>query len=142
MNIVSAARRLPPSVAPLAVGAAAVASCAFVAANDPSTTRIWPCPFKSLTGLPCPGCGATRAAYQLMHGNVGAAIQFNAVAVFLIFPLLIGLYVLWALPRFGGPTLVKKLHMPTWAAWVLLTITLTWWTVRLLPFEPFLGLRV
>ncbi|MFZ4514849.1 MAG: DUF2752 domain-containing protein [Acidimicrobiia bacterium] len=141
MNTVTAARRLPASVAPLAVGAAAVAGCAFVAMNDPSHARLWVCPFKAMTGLPCPGCGATRAAYQLMQGNIGAAIQFNAVAVFLVFPLLIALYVLWALPRLGGPQLVK-LRMPTWAAWTLLAITLTWWTVRLLPFEPFLGLRV
>jgi hypothetical protein len=141
MNTLTLPRRVPPSAAPVILGAVAVAGCAFVAANDPSQTRLLVCPFKEMTGLPCPGCGATRAAYQLMHGNVANAIGFNAVAVFIVFPLMLGAYIAWALPKFGGPTLIQP-RMPNWLAWSLLVVLLFWWTVRLLPFEPFLQLRV
>lgn len=42
------------------------------------------CVFHSLTGLPCPTCGATRAAYQFLHGHFAASFFFNPL-VFLAF---------------------------------------------------------
>ena len=40
-----------------------------------------PCVFHQLTGLNCPGCGATRAVYHLMHGEWGMALRHNALFV-------------------------------------------------------------
>ncbi|MGQ9495106.1 MAG: DUF2752 domain-containing protein [Thermoanaerobaculaceae bacterium] len=40
-----------------------------------------PCPFRELTGLPCPTCGTTRAALALGQGNLGQAISINPLAV-------------------------------------------------------------
>jgi hypothetical protein len=40
--------------------------------------------FHSLTGLNCPGCGATRAAYQLLHGHLLRALQDNALFVLML----------------------------------------------------------
>lgn len=43
------------------------------------------CPFRRLTGLPCPGCGGTHAFVAMAHGQFSAAWGYNplAVAVFL-----------------------------------------------------------
>jgi hypothetical protein len=38
------------------------------------------CAFRSLTGLPCPTCGATRAAWQFLHGHFLASLLFNPLA--------------------------------------------------------------
>ena len=141
MQAVAVARRIHPAVAPLAVGAAAAGVCAAVALNDPSNSFLPVCTFRSITGLPCPGCGATRAAYQLMHGNVGAALEFNALAVLVIFPLMIGYYLAWAVPRLGGPEFVK-LRVPVWLVSSMGVLVFAWWGLRMLPFEPFIGLRV
>jgi hypothetical protein len=38
------------------------------------------CPFKSLSGLPCAGCGATRAALALARFDLGGAFAVNPLA--------------------------------------------------------------
>src|SRR5450432_295361 len=38
------------------------------------------CAFRSLTGLPCITCGATRAAIQFFHGHFAASFLFNPLA--------------------------------------------------------------
>ena len=49
---------------------------------NPSKYGFYPvCEFHQLTGLNCPGCGGTRAVYQLLHGHVLRAMQDNALAV-------------------------------------------------------------
>jgi hypothetical protein len=44
------------------------------------------CPFHALTGLPCPGCGLTRAFRAIAHGEFQAAWGFNPFG-FLFFAL-------------------------------------------------------
>jgi hypothetical protein len=46
------------------------------------------CPFYALTHHYCPGCGATRAVAELLHGHVMMAAQFN-LAVVLLLPVLL-----------------------------------------------------
>jgi hypothetical protein len=50
---------------------------------NPASHRFYPvCQFHRLTGLNCPGCGATRALYALLHGNFATALRDNALLVF------------------------------------------------------------
>ena len=41
------------------------------------------CPFHKITGIPCPGCGGTRAARLLLAGDLKAAILMNPLSVLL-----------------------------------------------------------
>jgi len=39
------------------------------------------CTFYSLTGLPCPLCGGTRAAKAFLQGDLSRAVRLNALAI-------------------------------------------------------------
>jgi len=38
------------------------------------------CAFRALTGLPCLTCGATRSAWQFLHGHFLTSLRFNPLA--------------------------------------------------------------
>lgn len=35
------------------------------------------CTFRSLTGIPCPGCGLLRSMVSAMHGDVGSSMEYH-----------------------------------------------------------------
>jgi hypothetical protein len=47
------------------------------------------CPFKALTGIPCPGCGMTRAILSIIKGDFHGAIGYNPFSFFLLFMVVI-----------------------------------------------------
>ncbi|HEX3889453.1 MAG TPA: DUF2752 domain-containing protein [Verrucomicrobiae bacterium] len=66
-------------------GMAILGALTFVFFFNPSTHGFYPvCAFHQLTGLNCPGCGATRALYALLHGNLALALKDNALFIFTI----------------------------------------------------------
>jgi hypothetical protein len=68
---------------------AGLAGAAVLFRFSPAEYSFYPrCPFYALTHHYCPGCGATRAVAELLHGHVAAALHFNA-AVTLLMPVLV-----------------------------------------------------
>ena len=58
----------------------------------------WPCPFKAVFGVPCPGCGLTTAIGELLRGDWRASLATHAFApVFVLAFLVMGVAV--ALPE-------------------------------------------
>src|SRR5947207_7054778 len=51
--------------------------------NPASPANQWfpKCPFRLLTGWQCPGCGSTRACYELLHLHPIAAFKLNPLMV-------------------------------------------------------------
>lgn len=60
----------------LALTAAAAAHLAANAVGLPG----WVCPWKAATGIPCPGCGLTRATLRLMRGEWTEAMHLHPFA--------------------------------------------------------------
>lgn len=57
------------------------------------------CFFKSTIGMPCPGCGSTRAAVALLHGEISLALKWHPL-IFVSLILLPALLIVSALERF------------------------------------------
>lgn len=75
-----------------------LAAMAILYSFPPTRYAIYPrCPFYAITHLLCPGCGGTRAIYELIHMNVGAALHYNALVTSLV-PLVLG-WIAWSCYR-------------------------------------------
>jgi len=116
-------------LAVLGAGALLAGALGYIGLVDPhQPDSIFPiCPFRLLTGLNCPGCGALRMIHDVLHGHFAAAINDNIV-VLLGIPLLAG----WIVLRRRGGKL--PLTLPATAA-VMITL-LAWTVVRNLPGFP------
>jgi hypothetical protein len=123
-----------PVSAPLAAGAALLGGCVAVALVDPSGGPTV-CPFRLVTGLDCPGCGATRAAHQLFTGHLLAAADLNLLALVAIPLVLWGLYASLT-AMLGGPRWRTFSPSEGWLR-VALVVAVAFWVVRNIPLAPF-----
>ncbi len=89
------------------------------------------CPTWTLFHLYCPGCGATRAAAALLHGNLKDAIHYNVLATFL-FPFVLAYFAVAyvSVIRKGKPRWIK---IPVPIAICLMAVTLIFALVRNIP---------
>jgi len=97
-------------------------------------TILPPCPFHTITGLYCPGCGSQRAFTALLHGHILQAIGYNILFVTSIPVLATGLFYNHA--RFRPNRLQKFWYSPVFAV-TLLLVVLVFWIIRNLPMYPF-----
>jgi Protein of unknown function (DUF2752) len=63
------------------------------------------CPLHTLTGIPCPLCGMTRACVAAVHGRLAASLAFNPGGL---------LVVLLALAALVRPQWIARARPPTW----------------------------
>ena len=100
------------------------------------------CPVAGTFGVPCPGCGLTRATLALLRGDVRAALHFHPL-VWLLAPLFIGFVGVASLELLLGPARTKRAPLLRFsnrglslAATALLVLTLGVWLAR---FAGYLG---
>ena len=98
---------------------------------DPAKHGFYPiCLFHSLTGLNCPGCGATRAAYQLLHGHLLRALHDNALFVLTLAALAVQ-SAWWAMKKIRNRPVAFR--VPPKMLWALLVSALVFTALRNLP---------
>ena len=137
-TMTSITAKTPALAAPLACGACLAAGAAYVAANDPSDGGTFlPCPFRSLTGLWCPGCGMTRATHHLFRGDLTQALRYNLFVIAIIAGIAAG-WLTWTLSA-AGRSLTGGRTIPTWAPAVAITILVAFAVVRTVTGLPLTG---
>ncbi|MFC0674846.1 DUF2752 domain-containing protein [Brachybacterium hainanense] len=104
---------------------------------DPFRQDVPLCPLHALTGLDCPGCGATRAVHALLDGDLLLALQNNALLVLAI-PLLVVVFARWTLRRIRGRE--AQAIEPSRALVIGVVALVAVYTIaRNLPWFPFLA---
>ena len=87
---------------------------------------VWPilpfhppiaCPLRSLTGVPCPFCGMTRAVVAAVHGHVGASLAFNPGGIVVL---------VLAAVAILRPAWLSRLHPPVWSLLAIIGVLWTW----------------
>ncbi len=122
-------RRLATPIGILAVVAGAFA---YVGSVDPNESGHYPvCPLLKLTGVLCPGCGGLRSAHAFIHGDLGAALEANAIATVGYF-LFAAVWGLWLVRAWRGQPLRIGLAPVWW--WGVGAVLLLFTVVRNLPF--------
>jgi hypothetical protein len=102
---------------------------------DPEGGLFPACPFHSLTGLYCTGCGSQRALHDLLHLDLSGSFSHN-----LLFPPALAILGL----HFGNRVL-QGVHKAYWRSpldgrrspLILLAVILVFTLLRNLPWEPF-----
>ena len=89
------------------------------------------CPLRALTGVPCPGCGITRALCLCAHGHVWEAITVYHPVVPLVVIALVGAATYGL--RFGKP-IPERIAAPF--AYVTIAFLLAVWVARMTGWLP------
>jgi len=135
--------RSPIWLAPIALLACMGGAVGYTLASNPAAADAGAeptCLLKYTTGFVCPGCGGTRAAWYLLHGDLPAAARHHAIFTFAV-PFLLYMYVAWAgqrlfnwkLPQLTVSPAVMIAFISVWGVWSVL---------RNLPWAPFTAFYV
>jgi hypothetical protein len=106
--------------------------------RGPSGLGAWypGCLFHRFTGLHCPGCGMTRAAYAALHGNFGQAFRMNPVGMILLPLACVGLS-LELLGWVRGRPPAFRLDPGYKGSWTIAFVVIAFWVLRNIPAWPF-----
>lgn len=104
--------------------------------NPAGQSWIPKCPFHSMTGLYCPGCGSQRAIHDFLHFNIIEGLKHNFLLGLGILALF---YKVLLLIRSGfypekNTSLIQSTKMP----WIILFLIFGFWFLRNIPYAPFL----
>jgi hypothetical protein len=97
--------------------------------NPLSTNFIIKCPFKTITGLDCPGCGSQRAVHELLHGNFRKAFEENALFIIALPYAFVGVLFEWFSLKYKYPKTRKILFGKT-AIYIISVIIILFFIIR------------
>ena len=94
----------------------------------------WECPFFRVTGVPCPGCGLSRATTLLLKGDLAGSLRFHAFApIFLL--AIVALFLSILLPKSMVQSAIsraERIERKTGLTVLILGGLILYWLARLL----------
>lgn len=95
------------------------------------------CAFFEVTGWFCPGCGNTRAAHALLHGDLAEALRQNAFSVIALPFFLLFVWEAWIAWMAPGRSRRKLFHPRQWQLVFTIAALIAFTILRNLPWAPF-----
>ncbi len=83
--------------------------------------RLAECAIRRMCGLPCPGCGGTRAFYYLFQGNFCESFRQNPIVIYGVLA-----YLHFMLLYLGCNRIKKKVHVEYYAYGAIFVILCQW----------------
>jgi hypothetical protein len=128
MDVRSDTDALPPWVPVLAPAATAAAVAAYAFPHALTHGPVL-CPFRRITGHPCPTCGLTRSAVSFLHGDFGASFHAHPFG-----PVLFVVAIAWGFNLFARRHRWLSIELPVRLRNAAVTVTavswMAWWLVR------------
>src|SRR5947209_8617124 len=120
------------------VGIAATSAILFFFNPTGPASQFFPkCPFRLLTGWQCPGCGSTRACYQLIHLHPIAAFKLNPLFMLTLLFIVYGFLGFTRSAITGRPQ--RRVFIPSIYLWMWLGVMIFFWIFRNTPWYPFVS---
>lgn len=85
------------------------------------------CIIKNISGIPCPGCGMTRAGHSLLKFDFSNALYYNAMIFLVIIVFLIILF---------KNTFTKKIYSNNLFWWMCIIIFISYYIFRMIMYFP------
>lgn len=113
-------------VTKLSITGISAAAIAVLYAFPPSQYSFYPrCPFYTYAHFLCPGCGTTRAMYEMLHGNLAGAWHYNALFTMLLPLSFVWSAVVWFRAARNNQELDFRLPRAAWAMVAVVAILFT-----------------
>jgi hypothetical protein len=114
------------------------AGSVFLFLFNPTQVGFFPrCPFRALTGFQCPGCGSTRACYELLHLHPVAAFKLNPLMMLTLPFVVYGFLGFTKSAITGQPQ--RRIFIPPIYLWAWLVLLVFFWIFRNTPWYPFVS---
>ena len=109
------------------IPAALAGLCCWILLSAVAGTSCW---LRAIFGLPCPGCGSSRAVIALFHGNIKQAVEFHPlIFVSLILPVIFIIAFIFKIN-------ISKFRFTNIFLWCIIGLYISVFAVRMILFYP------
>lgn len=95
------------------------------------------CSIREMSGLPCPGCGGTRAFYYLFRGELLRSFQYNATVLYGVAAYMHFMFLCFYRKHLNGKWDSREIFIPYYM-YIAIAVILAQWAVKIVRIIRFI----